>query len=78
MQHRRGLDMDTLVFDPHQYHPERTLLRDRQCHREGLDQMENLLLDRFSVRSDICHFRPAVAALLHVVPDHLIYPYGKE
>ena len=77
MQDAGGLDMDPLVFYPHQNDPPRTLLPDRQCHRQRGD----LFVDQFSyliaVSPDRIHFRPFVARPFEVIPGHLVDADGE-
>ena len=65
---RRGLQMDPFVFDPHQNHPRRRILADRQLQRHRADEGVDAAADLAPVGANGSDARPVVVGSIEIVP----------
>ena len=72
-QHRRGLEVDTLVLDAHHHRPERILPADRQREGRLADHAVDHRAHLVAVGGDLGHGGPVVARVVEVVPAHLVH-----
>ena len=72
-QYRRGLQMDPLVFNPHQNRPPRRFPGDRKRKRQHIDQSVDQLPHFVTIHPRLGHARPVVVFLIQIIPAHLIH-----
>ena len=77
-QHRRGFEVDALVFDAHQDDPERVVPADRQGQRLRADQAVDGGACRPAVFAHRGDGRPVVAGVVEVVPAHFVDADGEH
>ena len=75
-EHRRGFQMNTLMFYPHQDHPGRRVPCNGQRQRHGADQLTHPLPYQGPVRPQPRDIRPRIVAFIQIIPAHLVNPDG--
>ncbi len=69
---RGGFQVDPLVFNPHQDHPERIVPVDGHRQGHGPDGLVHNAAHGVAIRLDLVERRPVVMRSVQVIPGHLI------
>jgi hypothetical protein len=69
---RRRLQVNPLVLDAHQNHPERIVPVDRHHQRQGPDGLVHQRAHGVAVRLDLGQCRPVVMRRVQIVPGHFV------